>query len=266
MNKAHIKDQRGSLLPIIIIAVVVVIGAAGFAFWRLTSNKKSGSVTNNIVSSVVDKVAETQTKDACKKTYNDDNLCTFFSKMTLQKKYMITSTTSGTSASESSKYIMKLDGDKTYTKSSSSEYEFEMITIGDTTYTKAGDTWWKQSKKPTTPDTSTSDMKIDEIVPSEKEIEADKDKYEFVGKEACQNFTCFKYKVTRESSPQSVDYYWFDEKDYILRKMRMESADGVTEMEYSYDNISISEPSPVKELGPDEYIMPGMSEPMKMSM
>jgi hypothetical protein len=84
----------------------------------------------------------------------------------------------------------------------------------------------------------------------------DKTKYNKLGKEACGSLQCFKYEVINEGEKDSTQIIWFDDKEYKLRKMRIEAKDGNMEMEYSYDGISIQVPSPIKE-GKGSSMMPG---------
>jgi hypothetical protein len=49
-----------------------------------------------------------------------------------------------------------------------------------------------------------------------------------------------------------VQYMWFDDKDYLMRKMLTEGKNGdVSESVYSYAKVTINEPSPIKEGMPE---------------
>jgi hypothetical protein len=87
--------------------------------------------------------------------------------------------------------------------------------------------------------------------------------YKKIGKEACGNLTCFKYEVVDPSSP-GKQTLWFDDKDYQLRRMRIESEGTVSDQVFAYSSVSITAPSPTKDLGPNQYIVPGQSEPVTM--
>lgn len=257
MNKRLQNDDERGIAHIAIIAlVVVVVGAVGFAGWRVTQKDKDGSASNSTSKEIAKEVAA-----ECKKEIDDKDLCKFFTSWGNTKKFAITST--DTSEGTTTKSIMKIDGENTYMKLEG-EMAYEVITMGNTTYTKSGDVWWKQTAK--TPDTDTpavnsEDFKFEE--PSKDTPEAQQTKYEKQGKEACGSLTCFKYKVVDPTNTDTTEYIWFDDKDYLSRKTRTEDKDGsVSEQIYEYNDISVSEPSPVKELGPNQYIMPGQTEPM----
>jgi outer membrane lipoprotein-sorting protein len=136
-----------------------------------------------------------------------------------------------------------------------------MITIDKTVYTKAGDTWYKQTAESTDKNT-TDDFKIDFEDPEDESTpEEDKTTYKSLGKEACGNLNCFKYEVIDPEQADQKNFIWFDDKDYQLRRSRTETPDGASEMTFEYDNVNIGEPSPVQELGPNQYIIPGQTEP-----
>jgi Tfp pilus assembly protein PilV len=229
-------DQRGFAHLALILIVVVVVGVIGFAGWRVMSKNKTASTGN----AVTDAVARITASKECLKDYNDKDLCKFLSSWNINKKFKTetTSTTDGKTTTSA----LAVDGDNSSIKLSG-DVSMEVITIGDTTYTKAGTTWWKQTAKKAEPQT----------------------KYERIGKEACGNLTCFKYKVVDPKDTDTTQHIWFDTKDYLIRKTLTESKDGSkSESVFSYDNVSVTVPSPVKELGPNQYIVPGQSEPQTL--
>ena len=84
------------------------------------------------------------------------------------------------------------------------------------------------------------------------EIEKDDTVYEKQGKEACGDRTCFKYKVTEPGSTD-VSYWWFDDRDYAMRKMRTESKNGAYfEMTITPGAVTIEPPTgTIKEINPN---------------
>lgn len=257
MDRKLQNDQRGIAHMALIAIIVVVVAAVGFAAWRVTQKDKETS--NNAITTELAKEVATE----CKKQIDDKDLCKFFTSWGNTKKFGIEST--DTREGATTKSVMKIDNGNTYMKLEG-DMSYEVVTIGDTTYTKAGNTWWKQAVKPaqeTTPTVNTDDFKFEE--PNEEAPEADQTKYEKVGMEACGSHNCFKYKIVDPTNTETTEYIWFDDKDYLVRKTRNEDKDGsVSEQVYVYENISVTEPSPVKELGPNQYIMPGQAEPTTM--
>lgn len=246
--KKIIEDKRGIayLWPIIIAAVVVVAGV-GYYVWN--KNKNSGSSSVSITG-----------KPSGKCEYSDKDLCKFITNWKMNKYYTIESTDTSNGATNKST-IQYVSPDRFYMKAGG-EAAYEMIMIGNTTYTKAGDTWYKQTAKST--DNSIKDnAKRDFKEPSDDN--AAKTEYKKLGTEACGSLTCYKYQVVESSTPDSKTYIWFDTKDYQLRRTRTESANGgVSDQTMSYEKISINAPKSYKELGPNQYIMPGSTEPTSM--
>lgn len=246
-------NQSGIAHVVIVLLVVAVLGGIGAAgYIVMTKNKKASPEA--ALNTAVAKAA----KEECKKL-DDKDLCKFFSSWELSKKYRMSSTDPG-----GSKSVFELDGDKSRITMTGGEYSMDVITIDKTTYTKAGDVWYKQTIK--TPDQDVAkDYKQDFAEPEEStETTEDKTTYKSLGKEACGNLTCFKYEVVDPAHADEKQFIWFDTKDYQLRKSRSETKDGVSEQTYEYTNVKISVPSPVKELGPNQYIVPGQSEPMTL--
>lgn len=262
MKITGVHEERGLAQTAVIAIVVAVLAAAGVAGWLVNQrDNEGGSNSESSLGASMSAADLKEYKDDCKKEYNDEDLCTFFTSWGDIKKFSIES--SGSSEGTVVKSTIKIDGDNSY-MTAQGAIAYEIITIGGTTYTKAGDTWWKQAAAPTgNSDVNTDDFKFDP--PSMDEPEGQKTTYEKQGKETCGDRQCFKYKVVEPDSADSTQHLWFDDKDFLLRKIRSDEANGsYNEQTYAYDNISITEPSPVKELGPNQYIIPGQSEPVEL--
>lgn len=244
--KYRSQNQRGAAhLVIIIIVVIVILAALGFAALRAFNNN------SNTVESAATKAA----LDECAKE-NDKNICKFYASWKVDTKYRMTSTDpSGTTS------IFEVDGNKNHVKTTG-QMEYDVITIDKTTYTKAGSVWYKQTIKDPSQDVS-STYKTDFKDPgtSSTQTTADKTTYKDLGKEACGKLTCFKYEIVDPAQANVKQYIWFDDKDYQLQRSRTESPNGTSEQTFEYSNVSINVPSPVKELGANQYIIPGQTEP-----
>jgi hypothetical protein len=138
--------------------------------------------------------------------------------------------------------------DKTHMVSLMNGKEFSnTIMIGDTSYDKdyTDNKWWKRTIK------DSSEKEKLNVEPEyetnfEDSKEVDKTTYKKNGKEKVGKYNCFKYQII---NPEIADttYLWFDDQQYLLRKMSSESAEGKMEAIYAYDKVSINEPSPTKE-------------------
>ena len=243
MKRWQNRQAGGAHVLIVLVVLVALVGAIGFVVWR-AMNKDAGQ--------------NAQVQAECAK-YNDKDICKFLSSWQTSQKYRMTST------DDAGESIFEVDGDKSRIKMSG-ENGYEVITIGQTTYTKAGDVWYKQTISEPEDDVA-QDYKVDFEQPEagkESEPAPDKTAYKSHGKEACGKLKCFKYEVVDPDAGEQKQFIWFDDKDYQLRRGRSEGPDGASEQIYEYDNVSVNEPSPVKELGADQYIVPGQPEPMTL--
>ena len=245
--KYQYKDQKGSAhLIIIIVAVVVIIGAFGFAAWLAFGNGTSS----------VESAATKAAVDACAKE-TDKNICRFYASWKVGTKYRMTMTDSSGNTS-----IFEIDGKKTHMKTTG-QMAYEVITIDKTTYTKAGDVWYSQTITDPSKDV-TSSAKVDYKDPGTSdttETAADKTTYKFITKETCGKLTCFKYEIVDPAMTDTKQFIWFDDTDYKMQKSRTEGPDGVSEQAFEYTGVSVNVPSPVKKLATDQYLVPGQTEP-----
>jgi hypothetical protein len=180
----------------------------------------------------------------------DENICKLMLSWQDAQEFSVISTVTmrGQKPQES---LYEIDGDRT--RMVLKEGGKEMMTtinIGDITYMKdpQDGKWWK-----VTPEKS---AEYKDVIPDTKEftpdftedMKEDTTQYKNLGTEACGSYTCLKYQVIYIEGTDSKEYWWFDIREYRLRKMRVESPDGtVTEMAYTYGGINIGEPSPIKE-------------------
>lgn len=215
----------------IIVAIIVLVGAT--------------FVLNGFFS-FKGKSLETQCK------YDDKDFCKFMANSMNSKSYSIKMTSMGhdgksenlieSSGDGSTHKIVWVNGGETY----------NIISIGNTTYTKdyIDNTWLKQTLIPVTPEDTLSKTTIDFKDVFDINISAviSNGQYKKVGKEPCGELICFKYELTDIEDKRTKQFIWFDDNQYLTIKIRKEDPATNIELEYSYKNISIKAPSPVKEL------------------
>lgn len=247
MNRT--KEQGIALIIPIIAAVVVLIGVLGYVAWQNFVVKGSGNLAMD--------AASKQAREECEKE-NDKDICRFLTSWKADQKYRMTS------VNGDSKSIFEIDGDKVH-MTVTGEVTYDVISIDKATYTKAGDVWYKQIVKDPAQD-ATAGGKVDFTEPRDDETTETKDTtvYTSLGKEACGDLTCFKYEIVNSENKESKEFIWFDDKDYKLRRTLSQSPQGNSEATFEYDNVTVSVPSPVKDLAEDQYIIPGQSEPQTM--
>jgi hypothetical protein len=250
-----VKNSDG-LTPIIIVAIVAVLLAIGGGFYFMSQKNGGSNPLANLTEG--NPLAKVTLNPNCK--YNDPELCKFMNNMMVKKDQSIkTVSTMGGMNMES---LYESSGEDKFRMSSklNGKENSNMISIGETTYTLDynDNKWWKVTLKK-----EELDMKIEESDTGkfefpDEEVE-DKTQYKFIAKEACGNKQCFKYEIVSPEMPEGKQYIWFDDSEYLMRKMRMESKEGTMESTYSYDNVNISVPSPIKEAAPGAA-MPTQSE------
>lgn len=272
VKSRSIKSYYGNLSPVLIIVVVVAVaviaGAAFFLFGR--GNSPLGSKMGGSGSSLMmQKVSEDDF------AYIEDELLRkHFAAQANQTKFRIQSTSSGLGGSSTMEYDMSDDSFKFRTMMSGEGLQSDMIVIGDTTYIKdfTDNKWWKQTTQPGELDDSVeSQIEEYQTDPVEDQQEFQGMQYKNLGEEPCGNLTCHKYE---ETNPVMTDggtrTFWFDTKDYLMRKEEAGYGEFSSSSEYSYDNISVEAPSPTKDVPEGrniyEYMGGGSATPQSESM
>jgi outer membrane lipoprotein-sorting protein len=252
MNYSSSKNQGGFGYLGIIIAIVVLVAVGGTGWWVMNRDKNKNAADTTIQDAI----------ENAKCTYDDEDLCKFFTGWKAQDSYTVTSVSEA--EGQKSTFVMQVDGKKTHLKMDGA-LAYEVITIDGTTYTKAGDTWWKQTSPNETAKQYEAQTSVDFEEPaSDTTAEPDKTSYNKLGKEKCGNFNCFKYEVVNPTDTGTKSFLWFDDEDYQLRRTLTTSGTTTYDATYSYEKVSVNVPSPVKDLGPDQYIVPGQNEPISL--
>jgi hypothetical protein len=209
-------------------------------------SQKGGDVMQNTLGGSVAKLFNGECR------YNDPELCKFMNNWAMPSEYEMRSTITSKSG-PTIEFVSQVDGDDTYTMmKDAGKVTHESMTVGDVDYIKdlVDNVWWKIIKEeaPKTPMDET--VKIDyDFTEKMAEVE-DKTTYVRLGTEACGSSTCYKYEIIDPENKGTKEFIWFDDEDYLMRKMRSEEQGGemtVSEIETTYGNVTISAPSPVKE-------------------
>lgn len=128
----------------------------------------------------------------------------------------------------------------------------ELMSIGDTTFVKEykTNTWWRQVSKPEAKPTGNEEP-MEEPTDFKKEYEDLKTKppaFEKIGEESCGSLTCYAYKEVDSENPEASRLFWFDTKQYLLRKEETGFGEWRAANNYEYDNIAVKAPSPTKDV------------------
>lgn len=224
------------------LAVLLVGGGA------LMMSQKGGDGTQSTLGGSVAKLLNAECR------YNDPELCKFMNNWSMPQEYSMHSTMTSKSG-PTIEFASQMDGEDTHTvMKDNGKITQETITLAGVDYVKdlSDNTWWKIAREETSPQEEKDDtvVSIDQDF-SEKMAEVeDKTTYVRLGTEACGTLTCYKYEIVDPANTMTKEFIWFDDKDYLMRKMRSEEQGGemaVSEIETTYGNVSIVAPSPVKE-------------------
>lgn len=158
------------------------------------------------------------------------------------------SESSGKGTKDTSEYQLKGDSFSYWMKSEDGGKEVsQVVVIGEATYVKdySDETWWKQTAK--AEETPQEETPVTPEDLKEAYMKEDPALYKGLGQEACGDLTCYKYEQTYKDSP-GTRTFWFDTKKYLLRKQVSGYGEFSSTVEYSYDGVSISAPSPTKDV------------------
>jgi hypothetical protein len=231
-------DQRGIAVIFEVVAVAVVIIVIGLVASKVYQAKTGKSLVNAVVP------AKYTLNANC--DYKDPDLCKWLNNTSQFTSFR--STTSYTLLGKTQTSVTVIDGEKYQSiTSENSKENANFISIGDTSYTKdySDNKWFKETLKPATKEENqknTTDLKT-----TVSDAKPDKLAYKKGTKEACGNLMCFKYDLVAAGASSSV---FFDDNEYKLRKVTSGTGAQALTIEYSYDNINISAPSPTKDTAP----------------
>lgn len=224
---------------ILIVLGIVILAVGGYFIYNKFFKTSGGS--SSVTSSKPD--------SNCK--YNDPDLCKFINGWKNVKYYTLTS--DDTFQGVNTKSVLKFANNNIQiTMSENGKENYNTITIDNTTYTKdyTDNQWWKMTS---TPSPTASAQAQEEL----NFAETDQTTYQKIGTEACDKLTCFKYQEIDPNVTDSTTYIYFDNKDYLLRKMTTTTTDGSTSnATIDYSKVSVSAPSPVKSGSPSQGTIP----------
>lgn len=236
--------RAGNVAPLVIIAVLAAVAIGGY--FLLQKNKGTTGLPN--IPGLTQNAPRATEKDF--EFIEDPTLRKHFATQANQAAYRTETASPGSGLTHINEVQIKGDSSNSREIQSDGSKEIKhTITIGDTIYLKdyADGKWWKQT------------LKYEEVTEEEPEdIEEPKDfkeeyskpdiTYKSLGKEACGSLTCFKYEMFDPQNPEIKRTFWFDDKDYLLRKEQGGFGEFIATTEYSYDGINITAPSPTKDV------------------
>jgi len=239
------KNKKGfGFIPLLIVVAIVGAGVIGYS----VVNKKSGG--NSLKSLIPGKLT---LNSNCK--YNDPDLCRYINRALSGgyfKSDFVSNSVSTDGAGKKTKSMMEFqaNGNMHFVTYDNDKDVMNMISMADATYIKDySDGKWTKTKKETGKTTSLFDPEaMKKNVEEELQGKDDTTTYKKIGKEQCGSFNCFKYQMMLADMSDSIQYFYFDDQEYLMRKMRTEDKDGsVSETTFEYKKVSITAPTPIKE-------------------
>jgi len=241
------KQKKSS--PVAIGVIVVVIAAVIVGY--LMMKKGNGPLSQIKIPGISNLVLNSNCK------LNDPEFCRYVNRTMTGDFYKSgfsgkTITTDKTGKKHESLFEMAGEGKSHFLSYEDGKETANMISIDGATYTKdyTDNKWWmiKKTETKSTEKTNTVEDLKKQFSTEIKDVE-DKTIYKKIGKEACGQYMCFKYEVLIADMAGVKEYLYFDDREYLMRKMRVENEDGsISETSFDYKAVTISVPSPVKEM------------------
>ena len=229
------------LVPVI--GILLIVGAVVFFFMQ----KKSGPPVSPEV-----KKAQQEILSQCK---YDKDFCKYAANGMVAMGSGYTMTSESTYEGKKTKMVMKSDGKENSesTTFTDGKEQGRFISLNKVTYMKGpGETVWTEF--PATKDETgkqTTNLFDFESLKKElgdvtKEV-VDTLTVKKIGTEKCGKLSCTLFEMS-DSKFGSHTKIWVDTKDYLARKMEMESETGISTMTFDYGPVTITAPSPVKKM------------------
>lgn len=233
--------QKGSVSPLIILAVIAAVAIGGYFFLNKGSTTGPSITTPVLTQRATEKDFESVTDDPVLKKH--------LASQVNKTAYRTKGTSPGSGLTTVTEVQVKGDGSiniRDIENDGPKEIK-NMIMMGDTTYLKdySDNKWWKQTVKSGEPE---EEEMSDQPVDFKEEYSQPNLKFKSLGKEPCGNMTCFKYEQEFTEELQGKRIFWFDDNEYLLRKDQAGYGEFIATLEYTYDGINITEPSPTKDV------------------
>jgi outer membrane lipoprotein-sorting protein len=243
MNTLYVANNLMNKKLVPIIGILLVLGVGGFVYFQ----QKSGPKMSPEI-----KKAQQEMMSNCK---FDADFCKYAANGIVAMSGGYTMTSESTYNGKKSKMIMKADGKEnsestTYTDG---KEEGSFISLNKTTYMKGpGETVWTEFP-PTKDETGKQTTNLFDFEGLKKELGntakdmADNLVVKKVGSEKCGVYTCTVFEMTEKTS-NSTTKIWVDTTKYLARKMEVQSKEGLSTMMFEYGPVTITKPSPVKQM------------------
>lgn len=238
--------KQPHITAIAILLVVILCGAIFTATRRVNNTNR---------------LANMETVEACKNFVDDETLCKFAASNEVNSSKPQVMTITETSDTSTAITVIELES-ATKNKSTSHENGVEVdasIVIEDSSYVKDyQDSVWAHYKDPNYQATDNL-VKYDFTTETSTDVAEFRNNYHAEGKEACGELTCYKYRIddnqstqtaegTNDQTTQATTYLWFDDQDFILRRITVTDSSSTVNTLFEYKEVKIEAPTPTKEI------------------
>lgn len=220
----------------LLVAVVLIGGGV----WLATKNNDGGSKTTTAVNKEV--------QDKCKADVNDETFCKFAGAFGAAESYKVMAISTGQGGTSVLELSSDKNGNSQMVIKQNDQEQANIVYYNNNTYSKDYEDgkWIKYpADDPTKPEVT--DLKKEFAKGDFKNDQGQKIDYIQKGTEKCGNLTCYKYQVKDPALPDQEGFLWFDNKDYLLRRITINEGGVMTDMSVNYTAVNISEPSPTKD-------------------
>ncbi|MDO8591939.1 MAG: hypothetical protein Q7R60_03405 [bacterium] len=227
----------------VVLAVVLVGG-----IWMATKDNGSGG---SKTSSTFNK--EVQTK--CMADVNEELFCKFAGSFAGVGDYKVTVN----STAEGSASVLELASDSKGNSSMvvkvNGQEQGNVVVFSGVTYSKdyTDGQWFKYAASDTSKPEAL-DLKKEFVKGDFKADNGQKIDYVKAGTEKCGSLNCYKYQIKDPTKPTEEGFLWFDTKDYLMRRVTIKDSNNNADMTLSYSAVSISAPSPTKDVPSDSSL------------
>jgi hypothetical protein len=231
-------------LPLILIIFFLIVAVAAGAYFFSQKDKPKLTKTKEQKAAVKEMLAN------CK---YDKDFCDY---MAAQAKAMETGVIISTSTNIKNYGLstseMKLDkaGNMEISSYRDGKIESTMIIFDKITYFKNLDGSWYAMNVGNEQNTSSASSEAINEIKNTYSDENQNMQIKKVATEPCGSLTCDKYEIigTQEGDQKSTIYTWVDTKEHLARKTETTFNNVISTMEYKYESVNVSKPSPIKEL------------------
>ena len=247
-----LSNQKG-LTSIFIIAAVSIVLLIGVFFIFQKKSPVPSIIQNN-------SVEKSNLNSNCE--YSDSDLCKFLNQLKVASNYTRKSTnkttnTEGNPVTFEDAYHYDDKGSSYWLMYRDGEVIQEQLLLEGKHYIKSDGGWTRiidstgSVYNPLKDKFKEQNLYQEEEEGKQVEPKKIKLKYEKVVKEACGDLLCFKYKLIDESGLSDktraahIEFIWFDDKEYLLRKNQLDDNSDSTVELFSYEKVEFPEPSPV---------------------